>query len=111
MTTAPLPGFLPADALHEFQGFDGPSDIPRGTLGPSRPFRQGRQIRERQQILWLPDQGAESRPLTLVSRCVTGCCGLFRRCLVRARTAVLGALRRDEDTCPGWMGRECWRGT
>lgn len=24
MTTAPLPGFLPADALHEFQSFDGP---------------------------------------------------------------------------------------
>lgn len=24
MTTAPLPGFLPADALHEFERFDGP---------------------------------------------------------------------------------------
>lgn len=37
MTTAPLPGFLPADALHEFERFDGPLIYLAAPLGHRDP--------------------------------------------------------------------------
>ena len=37
MTTAPLPGFLPADALNEFESFDGPLIYLAAPLGHQDP--------------------------------------------------------------------------
>ena len=66
MTTVPLPGFLPVDALDEFRKFDGPLIYLAAPLGHPDPSHTARAIRECQQLLRISDPSARARLLATV---------------------------------------------